>query len=79
MAEKHTRLRLFLSEWVESIHSAFEVWDSQTQPETPNGNHTTPHVWRETQMETPQARHTDLKQTWTPTKRTAYQAEETWN
>ena len=57
MAEKHTRVRLFLSEWIESIHSAFEVWDSQMQPETPNGSHATPHVWSETQMETPQARH----------------------
>ena len=29
------------------------------KPETPNASHTTPHFWREMQMETHQARQVD--------------------
>ena len=45
---------------VESAHSAIEVKDSQTKPETPNASHANPLFWREMQMETHQARQVNL-------------------
>ena len=56
--DKHTRSIDLVG--VESAHSAIEVKDSQTKPETPNASHATPHFRREMQMETHQARQVDL-------------------
>ena len=57
-----TRTRSIDLVGVESAHSAIEVKDSQMKPEIPKASHSTPHFWREMQMETLQARQVNLSQ-----------------